>query len=286
VYGAAGEEALDHGDQWEDRFSAQVINGTTRVNLRGIDIWRGFLCRAQALVGRIEASMLARVRLKSQQEMKHESSWQRLRVQIQRKQERRGDATAASNKSPFKRHYSKLLFAALALIPVALLAQSLAPTPRYSDQAELSKAEEWVLSQGAAESIAPELAAILGVGSDRLPVKLESYRIADGISLAFAVSINPKQEGIVLSALKTIADKMKIYSVGTAWLTDRSGTLRRTIAVDASGARVLPDSSRAAEFKNIKAFFVKKLEATNPSTASSSSPRISATAAGGKDGTK
>ena len=153
----------------------------------------------------------------------------------------------------------------MALIPVALLAQSLAPTPPYSDQAELSKVEEWVLSQGAEESIAPELAAILGVGSDRLPVKLKSYRMSDGISLAFAVSTNPKQEGIVLSALKTIADKMKIYSVGTAWLTDRSGTLRQTIAVDASGAKVLPDSSRASEFKNIKAFFLKKLQATSPS---------------------
>jgi hypothetical protein len=185
-----------------------------------------------------------------------------------------------------KRHYSKLLFAALALIPVALLAQSLAPTPRYSGQAELSKVEEWVLSQGAVESIAPELSAILGVGSDRLPVKLKSYRTSDGISLAFAVGTNPKQEGIVLSALKTIVDKMKIYSVGTAWLTDRSGTLRRTIAVDASGARVLPDSARAAEFKNIKAFFVKKLQATSPSTAASSSPRTTATAAGGKKGAK
>jgi hypothetical protein len=143
-----------------------------------------------------------------------------------------------------------------------------------------------MLSQGAAESIAPELAAILGVGSDRLPVKLKSYRTSNDISYAFAVSSNPKQEGIVLSALKTIADKTKIYSVGTAWLTDRSGTLRRTIAVDASGAKVLPDSSRASEFKNIKAFFVKKLETTSPSNTSSPSPRISATAAGGKKGAK
>src|SRR6266436_9928340 len=179
-----------------------------------------------------------------------------------------------------KRHYGRFLIAALALVPVAPLAQSLASTPPSSDQAELSKVEEWVLSQGAVESIAPEVAAILGVGSDRLPVKLKSYRTSDGISLAFAVSTNPKQEGIVLSALKTIADKMKIYSVGTAWLTDRSGTLRRTIGVDASGARVLPDSSRASEFKNIKAFFVKKLQATAPITTSSPSPRISATAAG------
>jgi len=185
-----------------------------------------------------------------------------------------------------RKNLARSSVAALALIPIALLAQSLAPTPRYSDQAELSKVEEWALSQGAVESIAPELAAILGVGSDRLPVKLKSYRTSDGISLAFAVSTNPKQEGIVLSALKTIADKMKIYSVGTAWLTDRSGTLRRTIAVDASGAKVLPDSSRASEFKNIKAFFVKKLEATGPTITSSPSPRMSATAAKRKEETK
>jgi hypothetical protein len=185
-----------------------------------------------------------------------------------------------------KQNLARSFVAALVLIPIALLAQSLAPTPSYSDQAELSKVEEWVLSQGAEESIAPELAAILGLGSDRLPVKLKSYRTTEGISYAFAVSTNPKQEGIVISALKTIADKMKIYSVGTAWLTDRSGTLRRTIAVDASGAKVLPDSSRAAAFKNIKAFFVKKLEATSPSNTSSPSPRISATATRGKNGSK
>ena len=185
---------------------------------------------------------------------------------------------------PVKRHYSKLLFAALAVIPGALLGQDLAPTPRFADQAELSKVEEWVLSQGIVQSIAPELAAILGLGSDRLPVKLKAFRTPDGIDLAFAVSTNPKQEGIVISALKTIADnKMQIYSVGTAWLTDRSGTLHKTIAVDASGAKVLPDSSRAAEFKNIKAFFLKKLEATGSTITSSPSPRISATAAGGKE---
>ena len=187
---------------------------------------------------------------------------------------------------PTKKNLTTSFVAALALIPVALLAQSPAPTPSYSDQAELSKVEEWVLSQGTGESIAPELAAILGVGSDRLPVKLKSYRMSDGISLAFAVSTNPKQEGIVLSALKTIADKMKIYSVGTAWLTDRSGTLRRTIAVDASGARVLPNSSRAAAFKNLKDFFLKKLQATSPGNTPLPSPRISATAAGGKKETK
>src|SRR5437762_11946152 len=91
--------------------------------------------------------------------------------------------SAVSNKSPVKRHYAKLLFAALALIPAALLAQNLAPTPPPADQAELSKVGEWVLSQGTAESIAPELAAILGLGSDRLPVKLKSYRTSGGISL-------------------------------------------------------------------------------------------------------
>ena len=183
-------------------------------------------------------------------------------------------------------YHSKLLFSALALMPVGLLAQSLAPTPRYSDQAELSKVQEWVLSQGAAESIAPELAAILGLGSDRLPVKLKSYRTSDGVSIAFAVSTNPKQDGIVLSALKTIADKMEIYSVGTAWRTDRSGTLRRTIAVDASGAKVRPDTSRASEFKNIKAFFLKKLQAPSPGNTLSPSPRTSATAAREKNETK
>jgi hypothetical protein len=205
-----------------------------------------------------------------------------LRVQVQQNRNASGKVTAASNKSPVKRHSSKLPFAALALIPVALLAQSLAPTPPPAEQAELSKAEEWVLSQGTEESIAPELAAILGLGSDRLPVKLKSYRTPEGISLTFAVSTNPKQEGIVISALKTMAEKMEIYSVGTAWLTDRSGTLRQTIAVDASGAKVLPNSSHAAKFRDMKDFFIKKLQATSSTTALSPSPRISATAAGGK----
>ena len=171
-----------------------------------------------------------------------------------------------SNKSPVKRHYSKLLFATLALIPAALLAQNLAPTPRYPDQAELSKVEEWVLSQGITQSIAPELAAILGLGSDRLPVKLKAFRTPDGINLAFAVSTNPSQEGIVISALKTMTDKTEIYSVGTAWLTDKSGTLRQTIAVDGFGAKVLPNNSRAAEFEDIKGFFIEKLQAPSPTT--------------------
>jgi hypothetical protein len=187
---------------------------------------------------------------------------------------------SAAKSLPVKKHYSKFLIAALTLIPVALLAQSPAPTPPYSGQTELSKVEEWVLSQGTEDSIAPELAAILGLGSDRLPVKLKSYRTSGGISLTFAVSTNSKQEGIVLSALKTMADnKMEIYSLGTAWLTDRSGTLRQTIQVDASGARVLPNNSRAAEFREIKAFFLKKLEATAPTTSPSPSPRKSATPA-------
>ena len=189
-------------------------------------------------------------------------------------------------KPRLKRHYGNSLIAVLALIAGALLAQNPAPTPSYPEQAELSKVEEWVLSQGIAESIAPELAAILGLGSDRLPVRLKAFHTSDGINLAFAVSTNPSQKGIVISALKTMADKTEIYSVGTAWLTDRSGTLRQTIAVDASGARVLPNSSRAAKFKDIKDFFIKKLKATNPTTTLSPSPKVSATAARGKEGAK
>ena len=200
--------------------------------------------------------------------------------------QRFNDVTRRIARSPVKRHCSKLLFAALALIPAALLAQDLAPTPRFADQAELSKVEEWVLSQGIVQSIAPELAAILGLGSDRLPVKLKAFRTPDGIDLAFAVSTNPKQEGIVISALKTMTDKTEIYSVGTAWLTDRSGTLRQTIAVDGFGAKVLPNSSRAAKFKDIKNFFIKERQATNPTTTLSPSPRISATAARGKEEAK
>src|SRR6266481_6155826 len=178
-----------------------------------------------------------------------------------------------SKNSLMKKHYGRFLIAALALIAVALLAQTPAPTPPFSGQAELSKVEEWVLSQGNVASIAAELAAILGLGSDRLPVKLKSFRTSDGISHAFAVSTNPIQKGIVLSALKTIEDnKMKIYSLGTAWLTDRSGTIHRTIELNASGARVVPNSSHAAEFKDIKAFFLKKLQATTPTAISSPSP--------------
>src|SRR5437762_4781639 len=104
-----------------------------------------------------------------------------------------------------KRHYGRFLIAASALIPIALLAQSLAPTPPYADQAELSKVAEWVLSQGTQESIAPEMAAIFGLGSDRLPVKVKSFRTLNGIDDAFAVSTNSAETGIVLSALKTMA---------------------------------------------------------------------------------
>ena len=188
--------------------------------------------------------------------------------------------SVANNKSPVKT-YTRFLFLALALIPAALLAQNLAPTPQHSeaDQAELSKVEEWVLSIGITESIAPELSAILGLGSDRLPVKLKAFRTSDGTNFAFAVSTNPKQEGIVISVLKTMTERTEIYSVGTAWRTDRSGTLRQTIAVDGYGATVLPNTSRAAKFKDIKDFFIKKSQATNSTTTSSPSPEISATAA-------
>jgi hypothetical protein len=177
---------------------------------------------------------------------------------------------------PTKKNLARSFVAALVLIPIALLAQNPTPTPSYPEQADLSKVEEWVLSQGAVESIAPELAAILGLGSDRLPVKIKSFPTPNGINRTFAVSTNPSQKGIVLSALKTINDNIKIYSVGTAWFTDRSGTLHRTIQVDASGARVVPNNSRAAEFNDIKVFFVKKLKATAPTTSSSRSPRKSA----------
>jgi hypothetical protein len=162
-----------------------------------------------------------------------------------------------------KKDYGKFLIVTLALIGVALLAQTPAPTPSRSEQVELSKVEEWVLSQGTVESVAPEIAAIFGLGSDRLPVKVKSFRMPDGVSRAFAVSTNPSQKGIVISALKIIQDNKLLYALGTAWHTDRSGTLHQTIHIDASGARVVPNNSRAAEFKDIKAFFLKKL--SNPS---------------------
>ena len=186
---------------------------------------------------------------------------------------------------PTKKNLTRSFVAALVLIPVALLAQSLAPTP-HADQAELSKVAEWVLSQGTQESIAPEMAAIFGLGSDRLPVKVKSFRTSNGIDDAFAVSTNPSQKTIVLSALKTMANSRQIYFVGNAWLTDKSGNLRSTIYIDASGARIVSNSSHAAEFKDIKDFFLKKLKATAPTTSPSPSPRKSATPARGKEATK
>ena len=166
---------------------------------------------------------------------------------------------------------STLFAFVMSLVAITLMAQTHAPTP-HSEQAELSKVEEWVFSQGSVESIAPEIAAILGLGSDRLPVKLKSFRMSDGVSRAFAVSTNPSEKGIVLSALKIIQDNKLIYALGTAWLTDTSGTLHETIHIDASGARVIPNNSRAAEFKDIKVFFLKKLQAAVPTTRSSPSP--------------
>ena len=187
---------------------------------------------------------------------------------------------------PRKKNLARSFVGALVLIPIALLAQSLAPTPPYADQAELSKVAEWVLSQGTQESIAPEMAAIFGLGSDRLPVKVKSFRTSNGIDDAFAVSTNPNQKAIVLSALKTMANSRQIYFVGNAWLTDRSGNLRSTIYIDASGARIVSNSSHAAEFKDIKDFFLKKLKATSPTTSSSPSSRKSTTPARGKEATK
>ncbi len=186
---------------------------------------------------------------------------------------------------PTKKNLTRSFVAALVLIPVALLAQSLAPTP-HADQAELSKVAEWVLSQGTQESIAPEMAAIFGLGSDRLPVKVKSFRTSNGIDDAFAVSTNSAETGIVLSALKTMANSRQIYFVGNAWLTDRSGNLRSTIYIDASGARIVSNSSHAAEFKDIKDFFLKKLKATSPTMSSSPSSRKSATPAKGREETK
>lgn len=167
---------------------------------------------------------------------------------------------------------STLLVFVISLVAITLRAQNPAPTAPYSDQVELSKVEEWVLSQGNVESIAPEIAAIFGLSSDRLPVKVKSFPMPDGVSRGFAVSTNPSQKGIVISALKIIQDNRLIYALGTAWLTDRSGTLYQTIQINASGARVIPNNSRAAEFKDIKAFFLKKLKAKNPTTTPSPFP--------------
>ena len=179
---------------------------------------------------------------------------------------------------PAKKNLARSFAATLVLIPIALLAQNPAPTP-HSEQAELSKVAEWVLSQGTEESIAPEIAAIFGLGSDRLPVKVKSFRTSNGIDDAFAVTTTSAETGIVLSALKTMANSRQIYFVGNAWLTDRSGKLRSTIYIDASGAKIISNSSHAAKFKDIKDFFLKKLKATSPITSSSPSSRKSATPA-------
>ena len=163
---------------------------------------------------------------------------------------------------------STLFVFVISLVAITLVAQTPAPTS-HSEQTELSKVEEWVLSQGNVESIAPEIAAIFGLGSDRLPVKVKSFRTSNGIDDAFAVSTNPSQKGIVITALKIIRDNRLMYALGNAWLTDRSGTLHETILINASGAKVVPNDSRAAEFKDIKAFFLKKLKAMNPTSSSS-----------------
>src|SRR5206468_12628796 len=135
----------------------------------------------------------------------------------------------------------------ISLATITLKAQSLAPTHAYSDQAELSNVEQWVLSEGTEASIAPEIAATLGLGSDRLPVQLKSFRTSnDGINHAFAVSTNPSQKGIVLSGLKTIDDtKMELYSLRTAWLTHRWGTIHRTKELDPSGISDVTNHSHA-----------------------------------------
>jgi hypothetical protein len=159
----------------------------------------------------------------------------------------------------------------ISLVAITLKAQTPAATAPYSDQLELSKAENWVISQGNAESIAPEIAAIFGLGSDRLPVKLKSFPMPDGVTRGFAVSTKPGQKAIVITAVKIIRENTLIYGLGTAWLTDTSGTLRETIQINASGAKVIPNNSRAAEFNDIKAFFLKKLKATNPAATSSPS---------------
>jgi hypothetical protein len=160
----------------------------------------------------------------------------------------------------------------ISLATIALKAQNPAPTIPNAGQTDLSRVEEWVLSQGSEESIAPEMAAILGLGSDRLPVRVKSFRTSNGIDDAFAVTTKSTETGIVLSALKTMANDRQIYFVGNAWLTDRSGTLRRTIYIDGSGAKIVSNSSHAAEFKDTKDFFLKKLKATNPTTTSSPLP--------------
>src|ERR1043166_1853367 len=94
---------------------------------------------------------------------------------------------------------STLFVFVISLVAITLRAQNPAPTP-HSDQAELSKVEDWVLSQGNVESIAPEIAAIFGLGSDRLPVKVKSFRTSNGIDDAFAVSTNSDRKSTRLNS--------------------------------------------------------------------------------------
>src|SRR6266705_1885218 len=96
----------------------------------------------------------------------------------QQQGERVTHGSLSNHTLPVKKNLAKFFIAALvrstlfvfvmSLAAITLKAQNPTPTPPYSDQAELSKVEEWVLSQGAVESIAPEIAAALGLGSGRL----------------------------------------------------------------------------------------------------------------------
>jgi hypothetical protein len=162
-----------------------------------------------------------------------------------------GEATAASNKSPLKRHYSKLLFAALALIPVALLAQNPAPTPRYSDQTELSKVEEWVLSQGTGDSIAPELAAIFGLGSDRLPVRLKSFRTTGDISYTFAVS-NSRRREKRKQMTKSSQPTQQYFEITPIWVQASGKGLQQLSTIKSSVRKFLVKSSRVSLRKTVR----------------------------------
>jgi len=59
---------------------------------------------------------------------------------------------------------STLFVLVISLAAISLKAQILLQHLHITDQAELSKVEEWVLSQGAEESIAPELALYSELG--------------------------------------------------------------------------------------------------------------------------
>src|SRR5712672_2947639 len=70
--------------------------------------------------------------------------------------ERVTSGSLSNHSLPAKKNLARSFVAALVLIPIALLAQNPTPTPSYPEQADISKVEEWVLSQGIPESIAPE----------------------------------------------------------------------------------------------------------------------------------